>query len=639
MTAMTSRVKLNEQQELAANHLDGPCFVSACPGSGKTATIIERTIRMIENGVNPKAILSLTFTNKAADEMKERIAKAVGKDAAENLYMSTFHALAANILRKIGGSIGYGGKMTIYDSDDQESFMAQVSRQLGFELNAPQIKEIVWKLNDLRENLTSEEEFEDEFTESWQGKIAVEYMARMRAKNAIDFTGLLYEMVRLLKEDKTALEKLQKRFTHFQVDESQDCNEVQFEIINLLGGNGNIFMVGDLDQSVYAFRGASPNGVNNFIKKFNAKQIRLPVNYRSTKQIVEVAGNLIAHNPNRPSEWKFETVNGDGQPVRCIIAPTPEIEGQMIAQFISNLIKSGEKPESIAVLYRLNSMSRAIESGMVQSQIPYRVLGGFGFYDRKEVKDGLAMLRFKVNPYDGIALSRFVNKPKKGIGEGTLGKLEAFAESEKIDLIGAMKRANEFINTPSMISAFHEIASAYDQDFEGKNMGEVLSMLLSALRYDEYLKTDKDTADKYEDRKDNQQELINSAALYSEQRSNDIAAYLNNIALTTSSDKKTESGSVSLMTMHASKGLEFDTVFLPCLEEDLMPHKRAVQERENGIEEERRLCFVGITRGRHRVVCSYAQKRMLKYGKGGVQFIHTKPSRFIAESKMEVIKA
>lgn len=631
-TMTNTTISLNAQQEEAASHLDGPCFVCACPGSGKTRVIVERTVRMVGQGISPRSILSLTFTNKAADEMKERISKILGKEQSSSLYMSTFHALAANVLRRLGSSIGYGSNMSIYDSDDQESFMAQIARQMGFELDAPQISEIVWKFNDLRENLKPEDEILGEFVEDWKGKIAMQYLAKLRAKGAIDFTGLLYEFVRLLEEDKTVLEKMRSRFKYLQVDEAQDTNYAQFRIVQLLGENGNVFIVGDPDQSIYAWRGARYENIQDFISSKNARVISLPLNYRSTPEIVAAAAALIKKNPDRQQETEFITVNESGDPVRCFSLPTPELEGKWLGYRIKELIESGIKPEEIAVLYRLNSMSRSIETGLVQSQVPYQMIGGFGFYDRKEVKDALAMLRFLINPFDGIALGRFINKPKRAIGQGMLGKIEQFAENNKINLIEALKRASEYMAQPTLIKACLEVAAPFEKDYTGKNIGEIMNEMVEAMRYDEYLKTDKDAGDKYEDRKDNQQELINSAAQYSEQRSSDIAAYLNMIALSTSTDKKTETGRVSLMTIHASKGLEFPVVFLPRLEEGMMPHKRAVQERKNGLEEERRLCYVGMTRAQRILVCTFTKKTMSKYSRGGVQYIHNQPSRFLKES-------
>ena len=601
-----------------------------------TKTIIQRTINLINSGISPRSILSLTFTNKAAKEMKERIIKCVGDEISEHLYMGTFHALSANILRKMGGPIGYGHNMTIYDSDDQDALMAQSARSLGFELSAPEISYIIWKTNDLREKIVTEEEFINGFDQVWKSDIALAYLKKMRDKGAVDFSGLLSETIRLLENHPSVLKKLQDRFKYIQIDESQDCNKAQLKIAYLIGETKNIFIAGDMDQSIYIWRGAHPEGIYEFVKDFNAKEIRLPVNYRSTPQIVNAASSLISYNPNRPKDFSFETVNEDGEQVDCFRLDTPEIEGQWIANKIKNLIESGSKAEDIAILYRMNSMSRAIESGLVHYQIPYQVLGGYGFYDRKEIKDALAMLRFLVNPYDSIALSRFINKPKRGIGEGTLSKIENFAESNGINILESLKRSGEYINTESICKHCYEIASVFDKDYSGKNIGETLTDLIENLRYDEYLKTDKESNINYEDRKDNQQELVNSAAVFSVQRNNDIVSYLQNISLSTSSDKDTNEGKVTLMTLHSSKGLEFPFVFMPRMEENLFPHKRAITERKDGIDEERRLCFVGMTRAKKKLVCSFSDKSVMKYGKGGVQFVKNIPSRFIKEADLKI---
>ena len=633
------KTTLNEHQEKAASHIDGPLFVSAVPGSGKTRTIIERTIRLINSGISPREILSLTFTNKAANEMKERISHIIGESEAKELYMGTFHALCANILRKLGHSIGYGHNMTIYDTDDQEALMAQSARALGFELTAPDISSIVWKTNDLRENLIHENEFVDNFDQSWKADIALEYLKKIKSKGAVDFSGLLSETIKLLEQSPQSLLKIQNRFKYIQIDESQDCNKAQLKIAYLIGITKNIFMAGDFDQSIYQWRGAHPDGVYQFVKDFNAKEIRLPVNYRSTPQIINAASSLISYNPNRSKDWIFETVNEDGDNVECYRLDTPEIEGQWIGYHIKQLIDSGVKPQDIAVLYRMNSMSRAIEAGLVQNQIPYQVLGGYGFYDRKEIKDGLAMLRFLVNPYDSLALSRFINKPKRGIGEGTLSKIENYAEQNGLDLIHALMKSSEYITTPSICKYCNELAEIFSKDYSHQNIGETLYSLLESLKYDEYLKTDKDASDNYNDRKDNQQELINSAAIFSIERANDIILYLQNISLSTSSDKDTKNEKVTLMTLHGSKGLEFDVVFMPRLEENLFPHKRAIMERKDGIDEERRLCFVGMTRAKKKLVCSFSDKSVMKYGKGSIQFVKNIPSRFIKEAGLLIYNA
>ena len=908
------RISLNPEQEQAVEHVNGPCFVCACPGSGKTRVIVERTIRLIEKGTSPRSILCITFTNKAANEMKERIVKKLGNTANE-IYISTFHSLCATIIRKFGDYIGYGVNTTILDDDDQEGLMSQSARQAGLELTSPYIKSLIWKANDLREKLIPESEFKDNFKDEKEANIVLDYLARMRKNNQIDFSGLLSETVRLLEKDAEILCKLQTRFDYIQVDEAQDTNLAQFRLVQLLGAHNNVFVVGDPDQcqpegtmvettngikriedldetkdklvsfsrrnsmvigrrnglgfkksrrpyagdlikvkmydsvlqtectpnhkwtvrfschehaqavylmrqgdrwrvghcsmnrsggkkydtdfgpslrarnekadafwiltictgsseaqaveqivscrygipvtcfedhhhkpsyieyvfktlgnldknalkclqdygrdinfpiwekrekinqdfgkripllvhacnlipeimqipvpidgkkfewrdfelsrshykgwvysldverhghyiadgiithnSVYGWRGARYQNIEDFIKINKAKVVSLPQNYRSTPEIVKIASNLIKKNPNRQQQMEFKTSNPSGKPVECLCLPNPEQEASYIANRIREMIISKEcKPHEIAILYRINSMSRSLEQGLMNAGIPYQVIGGFSFFDRAEVKDCMAMLRFAINPMDGMALSRFINKPTRKIGEVTLGKIENFANDNGINLIEALKRAEEYISgrdKAAIIKGCKEIVDAFDFDRSNRSIGETLAELLSRMSYGKYLDSHYESKD-LDDRKDNIQELVNACALYSEKRGNDIAAYLSNIALQSSSDKESKENSVSLMSLHASKGLEFPVVFMPCMEEGQFPHKRAIVERD-GLDEERRLCYVGMTRAERQLILTFPAHRMMRYKNGGVKFERTTCSRFLAESGASV---
>jgi len=628
------KITLNPEQEQAADHVNGPCFVLACPGSGKTRVIVERTVRLINKGYDPKSILCITFTNKAAKEMKERIIKAL-PEHGEKVYISTFHSLCATILRKYGSYIGYTINATIFNDDDQEGLMAQCARQAGLELTAPQIKSLLYKTNDLREKLIAEEDFASHFKEEKDATIALEYIAKMRKNNQLDFSGLLSETVRLLEKDGEILSKLQTRFDFLQVDEAQDTNFAQFRIVQLIGAHKNVLIVGDPDQGIYSWRGARYQNIEDFVKDNKAKVVSLPHNYRSTPEIVGAASVLIKKNSNRQQTMEFKTSNPSGKPIECYCLPSPEHEGQWIAQKIKQMINNeGYKPHDFAVLYRLNAMSRSIEQGLMSNGIAYQVIGGFSFFDRAEVRDSLAMLRFMINPSDGMALSRFINKPSRRIGEVSLGRIENFANEKGINLLQAMSRIEEFLTTGAdrsrVITGCKEIVEAFSFDRTNLSIGEVLGKLLLKLRYREHLDSKHESKD-LEDRKENIQELINGCALYSERRGNDIAAYLSHFALQSSSDKDTEENTVSLMSVHASKGLEFPVVFMPCMEDGQFPHKRAIMERD-GIEEERRLCYVGMTRAQKRLIMSYPSSRMLRYAKDKIRWDHTEISRFLLES-------
>jgi len=627
------KIKLNDEQEQAADHVHGPCFVCACPGSGKTRVIVERTIRLIDKGNSPRSILCITFTNKAATEMKERIVKRLGEIGNE-IYISTFHALCATIIRKYGAYIGYNSNTTILDEDDQEGLMSQAARQAGYEFPVPQIKSLIWKTNDLREKLIPEKEFAQHFKMEAEANIAIDYISRMRKNSQIDFSGLLSETVRLLEKDSEVLSKLQNRFDFIQVDEAQDTNLAQFKIVQLIGAHNNVFVVGDPDQGIYSWRGARYQNIEDFVNINKAKVVSLPTNYRSTPEIVKAASVLIQKNPNRQQKMEFKTSNPSGLPVECVSLPNPEQEAAYIAYRIKEMISKGNKPHDFAVLYRLNSMSRSIEQGLLNAGISYQVLGGFSFFDRSEVKDSLAMLRFAINPCDGMALSRFINKPSRRIGEIAIGKIENFANENGINLLESMSRANEFMKSGAdklrAVQGCQEIVNAFNFDRQDKSIGEVLDIILKNLGYAKHLES-KFEGKELEDRKDNLQELINACALYSETRNKDIASYLSNIALQSSSDKETKENSVTLMSLHSSKGLEFPVVFMPCMEDGQFPHKRAMAERD-GLDEERRLCYVGMTRAQKHLIMTYPTARMQKYKNGKVQFEHTVKSRFLSES-------
>ncbi len=627
-------VSLNPEQENAADHFSGPCFVSACPGAGKTRIIVERTLRLIQKGVNPKTILCITFTNKAANEMKERIVKRIGK-IGEEVYVSTFHALCANIIRRYGDVLGYGYRTNILDDEDQEGLMAQCARQMGLEFSSVKIRGLVADCGKMRENLIPEEDFDDFVKNLDDLRLIQSYIQKMRKTGVVDFSGILSETIRLFENYPEILNTVRSRFDYIQVDEVQDTNYAQFKIVQMIGSHNNVLIVGDADQGIYSWRGARYKNIEDFVSLNNAKVIYLPQNYRSTPEIVSAAAKLIKNNPNRKQTLDFKTSNPSGKDVQCYVHGSPESEGNWIACEIKRMIDSGVyKPHDFAVLYRLNSMSRAIEQGLVSAGVKYQVIGGFSFFDRAEVRDSISVLRFLVNPSDGTALARFVNKPGRNIGEATLGKIENFAEENNISLIESMKRAKEHItsgaNKDKIIEACERLASIFEEDYSGKSIGEVLATLLRKIEYRKFLESKYDSKE-YEDRQSNVQELINSCALYSEKRGNDIGSYLSNIALQSSSDKETKEDMVTLMSLHASKGLEFPVVFLPCLEEGQMPHKRAIMERD-GLEEERRLAYVGMTRAQKELYLSHSSARMQRYSAGAVRFDKVIPSRFLREA-------
>ncbi len=549
-------------------------------------------------------------------------------EEANKLYISTFHALCANILRKFGSYLGYDKNLSILTPDDSESLMAQCARGLEYELQTRDVRKIIWQSNDAREKLVDVDtsEFDSFFQAPFEARIAREYLDRMRKANQIDFSGLLSETIRLLEKDSEILEKLQDRFELIQVDEAQDTNLAQFKIVEMLGEHTNVLMVGDPDQSIYGWRGARFENIEDFIVNFSADVIRLPLNYRSTKKIVSTASRLISHNENR-EEVDFDTINPDGRDVDCFIFRNPDEEGSWIAHAIRTLMgRHGYKPHDFAVLYRANSMSRAIETGLLGAGIDYEVIGSRSFFDRMEVKDSLSMLKFYANPKDGIALNRFINKPTRRIGQGTVAKIEKYANDHKIDLIESMGKADQYINganSSTIKTELKRISGLFAAAPKG-DIGSLMQHLVSGMNYVKYLEEYDDKG--VRNRQDNLEELYNSASQFK----GDASAYLNKIALQSASDKESVDDCVSLMTIHASKGLEFPVVFMPCMDEGSMPSSLALQDRDNNAEEERRLAYVGMTRAKEHLIFSYPSTR-LKRGRRGTFPVNTQPSRFLKE--------
>lgn len=625
-------MKLNDEQEIAASHKEGPCLVTACPGSGKSRVIVERTARLIQSGIPASSILCITFTNKASNEMRERIEKYIG-DSSKQIFIATFHKLAASILRFHGHHLGYGRNVTILDDDGQVDLMSQTARQLGYEFTKPQINQILWALNDSRENMENDDQMFNRYKKINENfyPVGVEYIKRLHASNCLDFSSLLSETIRLFTEFPTVLQAAQNKWKYFQVDEVQDTNYAQFKIIEMLSAHTkNVFVVGDLDQTIYSWRGARVENIRDFTKLYpDTKVISLGKNYRSTPEIIKVADKLIKFNTDRIAA-PFVTDNPSGPPVKCSNFADDKDEAKFIAETVQKMVNRGEcRYDDVAIFYRTNNMSRAIEMAMINNNIPHTLIGGFSFFDRREVKDCLSMLKFLVNPLDGVSFHRFCNKPKRALGDVTVGKIEIFAKNNSITLLDAMKQIN--ISAEGARKGINEIIHAYDFDFSSKTIAECLSTLVSRLKYKDYLNEDSETA---LERIQNVEELIKDAARYGSEYTNSISSYLEHIALLSAYDKDPEGDSVSLMSGHASKGLEFPVVFLVGFEQNILPHQKAVTDRADGIEEERRLAYVMMTRAEKHLFVSYCQKRMDLFSaqKGSVAFKKSKPSQFLYEA-------
>jgi DNA helicase-2/ATP-dependent DNA helicase PcrA len=643
-------MQLNPQQEQVADHLYGRILTLAGPGSGKTKTLTERTGRLIRKGIAPQNILCLTFTNKARDEMNSRII-AVHGALAKKVFVSNFHGLCGIILRRMGSSLGYTERLTVCDSDDQTDLILQLARMQGIEPTKPQARGMAAAANDWRENLGTDADLIaqiDGRISQAEFRVIRKYIEVLRLRNQCDFSGLLSETVRLLRTTPEVREKLQKKFRFIQVDEFQDTNRAQNEIVELLAGaEDNVLAVGDGDQSIYEWRGASPEGIPQFIRNGEAKTgqckiVKLGVNYRSTPEVIAVADKLIKHSSNRiPVE--FSTVHKSGEPVKCAKMPKPEDEADVVAMNVQTLMREGTQPRDMAVFFRTNDMSRLIEQSLAKRQIPYVVLGSGSYYDRMEVKDVLSMLRFLCNPKDGISFARIANKPARGMGDALIGKLEAFVERRKIGLLDALSEQmlpaiEDEHGKPlsdAALKACREARDIFGFDTDGMSVGQIVTEILRLTKYDDWLKDKYEEKGEYEARSRNVNELVNSIAEFSSQSPRaSIADYLQSISLYTDHDRQKDDNGVRLMSLHASKGLEFDIVYMIGVEHGILPHEKAIKDRaERGLEEERRLCYVGFTRARKMLRITWCQQRQDNFARSATaKFKPSVPSRFLLEA-------
>ena len=434
------KLSLNKQQQKAVEHFDGPCLVTSCPGSGKTFTLVERIVRLIGKGVRPQNILCITFTNKAAAEMKERICRRLGVKSP-GFFIGTFHSLCANILRKLGPIHGLPSNFTIIDDKEQFEVMKQIARKMGIDIeNKNDIYNMLRLVNHQRDQLEDFSYIEERLTHDYEIKIVKTFLAKCKEHRLVDFSGLIYDSIKLIEECKEVREKLQNGFKYILVDETQDTNGSQYHLVNLLGAKwNNIMLIGDLDQSIYMFRGAKYKNLQNFIDKHeDCTVIPLSKNYRSTPEIIGAADKLIKHNKSHMG-GKFETDNPNGEPVRCFEKRNQIDEANWVAGQIKRLKdEGGWDGDDMAVLYRMNKMSEPIEQALTLKGIQYEVVGGFSFYDRKEVKDIIAMIKFVINNRDGIAFHRICSV-LQGMGDVTVGKIENRAEENSISILEAVR--------------------------------------------------------------------------------------------------------------------------------------------------------------------------------------------------------
>src|SRR5579885_990140 len=629
---------LNPRQREAVQHGEGPLLVLAGAGSGKTRVITHRIAHLMSvHRVPGWAILAVTVTNKAAAEMRERVRSLTGGIGGDGPTLATFHSFCVRLLRREGAPLaairpGFTTSFTIYDDDDQLSILKQVYRQLGLDEKFMAYRAALSRISHAKSHKQSPEEMARAASDPATTRLAVvyeKYEAKLRESNALDFDDLLLEAVRLLQQDAAAREKLNRRYEFVMVDEYQDTNRSQYELMRLLTGERrNICVVGDEDQSIYGWRGANIRNILDFERDFpGAAIIRLEQNYRSTKNILEAANAVVAHNTERigKSLW---TEAGGGEKILLYEAPDAENEALFIADTIENRLAQNPQ-DRVAVLYRTNAQSRQIEEALRRYGRKYTVVGGFSFYQRAEIKDVLAYLKILVSPTDSVSLLRIINVPARGIGRTTIEQVEQAALEHGESLWSAVKRMLEEHAFPARaeaaLQAFHRMMEELAEIAQSKGVTETLEAVLDRTGYRKML--EQENTEESRGRLANLEELLNAAADATE-RGENLRDFLDHAALVSDADQADERATVSLLTMHNAKGLEFPIVFIAGLEEGLFPHSRSLDSEAAMEEEERRLCYVAMTRARKRLYLSWAKYRR-RFG-GGMPEASVR-SRFLQE--------
>lgn len=633
---------LNKQQKEAVFTTEGPLLVLAGAGSGKTRVLTHRIAYLIdEMGVSPFSILAITFTNKAAGEMKERVSKIVG-DGADAIWVMTFHSACVRILRRYADRIGYDRSFTIYDSDDSKSVMKNVCKKLNIDTKQLKERDILSKISSAKDDLMGVPEYMNYAMGDFRKKVIAdaysEYQDVLLKNNAMDFDDIIFNTVRLLKEDAEALDYLQKRFKYIMVDEYQDTNTAQFNLIRLLaGGTGNICVVGDDDQSIYRFRGANIRNILDFEKYYpEAKTIRLEQNYRSVGNVLNAANSVISNNEGRKEKTLWSD-KPDGNLIHLKMFDTAYEEADFIAYDVASKVRHGDNAYSdIAVLYRTNAQSRLLEEKFVQAGIPYNVVGGVNFYSRKEIKDILAYLKTIDNGKDDLQVRRIINVPKRGIGATSISKVQTYADVNGISFLDASSRAKEIPGlgkTGEKIEAFANMIAVCRARLSSMSLSELVRYVLETTSYIQEF--DAETEEEAQARIDNIEELINKTVSFeTEHEDESLSTFLEEVSLVADIDEIDETTSRALlMTLHAAKGLEFKHVYIAGLEDGLFPGYKAVSSDSNAeMEEERRLMYVGITRAKEDLTLCYARARMLR---GETQY--NPISRFVKEIPKELM--
>lgn len=665
--------RMNPMQREAVFTTEGPLLILAGAGSGKTTVLVNRIANIVKYGcaygarefsvslteeeirmleeyrdgtqeytdeiadllavrpAKPWQILAITFTNKAAGELKERLEAMLGPDG-QDIWASTFHSTCARILRRDGESIGYTSHFTIYDTDDSKRVMKECQRLLNIDDKMLSHKTLLHEISHAKDSLISPEDYLNDAGDDVRlrkiGEAYRLYEKLLRDADATDFDDMIVNTVKLLEENEEVRTRYQNRFRYVMVDEYQDTNHAQYRLTSLLaGGSGNLCVVGDDDQSIYRFRGATIENILSFEEQYHkAKVIRLEQNYRSTQNILDAANAVISHNTERKGK-NLWTANGPGEKIVVDNAFDEQEESTFIADTIMDSVKGGRKWSDHAVLYRMNAQSNAIERTFVRMGVPYRVIGGHRFYERKEIRDALAYLSVISNPADNIRLRRIINEPKRGIGATTINHAAQIAAGLGLSLYEVISHADEYeqlVRAAPRLRAFTQIIDGLAEAAEELPLNELFEKAMRDTGYLDSLALDRET---YQDRLENIQELSSNLLRYSEDNEEgDLNGFLEEVALMTDIDNyNEEADTVVLMTLHSAKGLEFPVVFIPGMERGIFPGIQSLYSASE-MEEERRLAYVGITRAKERLYLTHARTRML-YGSTS----HNAPSPFLEE--------
>jgi DNA helicase-2/ATP-dependent DNA helicase PcrA len=635
---------LNPVQREAVLHTEGPVLIVAGAGSGKTRALTHRIAYLIrELGISPYAILAITFTNKAAREMAERVEGLLGERVSRGMWILTFHSTCARILRREHEHVGLPSNFTIYDEGDTERLISGVLRDLNIDVKRFPARAMASAIGKAKDVVVSADEYANaaaNFYEQIIARVYVEYERRKRAAGALDFDDLISETVRLFRDHPEILEHYQERFRYILIDEYQDTNRAQYQLVNLLADKyGNLCVVGDADQGVYSWRGATIQNLLDFERDWPQAQVFLmEQNYRSTQNILAIANALIEHNVQRKPKSLWTETPGGELAVR-FRADNEHEEALFVAEEVHRLVdEEGHRYSDVAIFYRTNAQSRVLEDVFMRAGMPYKVVGGVRFYQRKEIKDVLAYLRLLLNPQDLIGARRIINTPKRGIGETTVAAIESFALTEGVPFLDAVRRVDEIPTLASRargaVAGFAQVMDRLGQALDS-GAGPARMVEAAATESGYLLDLETERTVEAEGRIENLRELSGVAAEY-EARYPDggLPGFLEQVALVTEQDEyDEEASSVTLMTLHNAKGLEFPVVFIIGMEDGVFPHYRSMGDSAQ-LEEERRLAYVGITRARERLYLTHAWSRSL-FGTTS----YNPPSRFLAELPGDLLRS